>query len=68
MWHFEYQWTLIETQREAEALIRPIFGGVVSHFCSASSVGDIWAMRDDGPPCGRQTSNVSILSLAAVQG
>ena len=36
MWHFEYQWTLIETQREAEALIRPIFGGVVSKEPSRS--------------------------------
>ena len=33
MWHFEYQWTLIETQRETEALIRKILGGVASHFC-----------------------------------
>ena len=49
MWHFECQWTLIGPQREAEALIKPIFGGVVSQLGSASSVGDIWAMRDDGP-------------------
>jgi len=61
MWHFECQWTLIGPQREAEALIRPIFDGVVSQFGSASSVGDIWAMRDDGPPCWQQTFNVSIL-------
>ena len=53
MWHFEYQWTLIGPQREVEALIRPIFGGVVSHFSSASSVGDIWAMRDDDPAGSR---------------
>ena len=61
MRHFEYQWTLTVTQRQAEALIRPIFNGVVSQFGSASSVGDIWAMRDDGPSCWQQTSNVSIL-------